>query len=366
MKRLYDIQDIEKLYDLYDWVRDMKDTPQDPIWHGEGDVFIHTKMVLSELMKQKACQDLPLDRKRCVWEAALLHDVEKRSTTRLEDERIVSPGHAKKGMQTTRKILYTEFQVSVKERERIAKLVRYHGLPLWALEKPNPAKAVIQASLETDTELLAVLAEADIKGRICSDKEQLLENIGFFKELCLENDCWGKPKSFPSKWSIFNYFNKENASIDYVPFDDFKFEVVLLSALPGTGKDTHVAKNYKNWFMISLDDIRRKNKIDPTDKKGNGRVVQMAKEQAKVYMRKGESFVWNATNITRDLRSQLIGLFTSYGGKVIIDYLEVPYKQMLIQNKSRDHILPDSVIHRMLDKWDVPQDFEAHEVRWYK
>ena len=320
-------------------------------------------MVLEELVKLEHYETLSEERKRVVWEAALLHDVEKRSTTKEENGRIISPGHAKKGMQTARKLLYKEFAADNTERECISKLVRYHGLPLWALEKPNPAKAVIRASLECDTKLLAMLAEADIKGRVCEDASLMLENIAFFKELCIENDCWGKAKEFGSPWSVFNYFNKEDATPEYIPFDNFKFEVVLLSALPGTGKDTHVRKTYKDWSVISLDDIRRQNNIDPTDKKGNGRVVQIAKEQAKVYMRRGESFVWNATNITRDLRGQLVSLFMKYGGKVIIDYLEVPYKQMIKQNKNRDHAIPGVIINRMLNKWDVPQDFEAHEIR---
>ena len=34
----------------------------------------------------------------------------------------------------------------------------------------------------------------------------------------------------------------------------------------------------------------------------------MAKEEARTYLRKGQDFVWNATNITRQMRAQLIDL----------------------------------------------------------
>jgi len=43
-------------------------------------------------------------------------------------------------------------------------------------------------------------------------------------------------------------------------------------------------------------------------------------------MRKKQNFVWNATNITAQLRGQLIDLFTSYGGRVKVVYVEVTYK----------------------------------------
>lgn len=64
-----------------------------------------------------------------------------------------------------------------------------------------------------------------------------------------------------------------------------------MSALPGTGKDFFIKKNYPNVPVISLDNIRRENKISPTDKKGNGQVIQMAKEQARVFLRKKETFI---------------------------------------------------------------------------
>ena len=47
-----------------------------------------------------------------LFAVAMLHDVEKRSTTKREiqggKERIVSPNHAKKGEYTARTLLYTE------------------------------------------------------------------------------------------------------------------------------------------------------------------------------------------------------------------------------------------------------------------
>lgn len=86
---------------------------------------------------------------------------------------------------------------------------------------------------------------------------------------------------------------------------------------------------------MSLNNIRRENKISPTDKKKNGWVIQTAKEKTKEMMRIKQSFVFNATNITIDMRSKWISLFTDYGGRVKIIYLEVPYKQLISQNYNK-------------------------------
>jgi predicted kinase len=79
-------------------------------------------------------------------------------------------------------------------------------------------------------------------------------------------------------------------------------------------------------------------------------------------MRKGHSFVWNATNITRQMRSQLIDLFTSYGGRVTIVYIEAPYRKLLEQNHNRDSKIPEAAIENMINKLEVPTLLEAYDV----
>lgn len=162
----------------------------------------------------------------------------------------------------------------------------------------------------------------------------------------------------------FHYFNTENSYVDYVPFEDFKCEVIMLSGLPGMGKDHYIQSLKTDTPVVSLDAIRRKRKISPTDKSGNGRVVQIAKEEARSYLRKGQNFVWNATNITQQMRSQLVELFLSYGAKVKIVYIEKPYELWRSQNRNREYPLPENVLDKMLGKLEIPQLTEAHEVEY--
>ena len=347
----------------FDWIKNMQGIPQDPVFHAEGDVAIHTQMVLAALENLEEYQQLPVTDQHLLWAAALLHDVEKRSTTVLElDGSITSKGHAKKGAITTRNILYREVPTPFITREQICGLVRFHGLPLWAMEKTDAAKSVIEASLQVDTRLLALLATADVLGRICNDQNELLYKIGLFKELCLENDCWGKNRFFKTSNAKFQYFHREDGYPDLVPFDEFGSHVVMLSGLPGAGKNTFVYTHYNDWTIVDLDDIRRENKIAPTDKSGNGKVIQIAKEQARVCLRQKKNFIWNATNITKSIREQLINLFTTYKAFVELVYIEVPYKKLHSQNLNREAAIPGKVLEKLISKLDVPARTEAHEV----
>ncbi|MBN9298458.1 MAG: AAA family ATPase [Filimonas sp.] len=365
MEQIFKNKEWSVLEHTYEWVRDMAKVPQDALHHAEGNVAIHTQMVLAALEADATYQQMPTATKEILWTAGLMHDIEKRSTAVHEpDGRITSHGHARKGEMSVRQILYRDLQVPFAIREQIAALVRYHGLPLWILEKPDPLKALLLTSLRLDTTLLYCLAKADMEGRICTDKAGMLERVAFFKAYCEENDCVGKTKVFSNEQARFHYFNSDETYTDYVPFDDLKSEAIIMSGLPGMGKDHYIKQRYKDYPVISLDDIRRKHKLDPLDKAATGWVVQEAKEQARVYLRKGAPLVWNATNITAQMRSQLVALFASYKARVKIVYIETGYKEWIMQNKAREYALPQSALDKMLSKLEVPQLHEAHEVEY--
>ncbi|MFK8005732.1 MAG: AAA family ATPase [Saprospiraceae bacterium] len=358
--KIIENKDWQNVRNSFSWIQDMEKVPQDKIHHAEGDVATHTKMVVEALLNLTEFQKLEEQEKEVLFAAALLHDVEKRSTTVHEsDGRITSKGHARKGEFTARTILYKDIPSPFGIREAVTKLVRNHGLPIWIFEKENPKKTLLQTSLEVNLAHLAILAKADMLGRICQDQSEMLYQIQLFEEFCKEQGCFGKKKKFGSDLGRYQFFQKEKESPDYVPFEKNTFEVIMLSALPGTGKDFFIKENYKNVPVISLDAIRRENKISPTDKKRNGQVIQIAKEQARVFLRKKETFIWNATNITRNLRTPLISLFQSYGAKTKLIYLEVPYQKLMQQNRNRDFPVPQKVLEKMISKLEIPSIWEA-------
>lgn len=347
----------------FDWVKRMQKVPQDALYHAEGNVAVHTQMVLEALIKQPAYKALQPQEQEILWAAALLHDVEKFSTTVTEpDGRITSNGHARKGALKARQVLYRDVPAPLAIREQIAGLVRYHGLPLWTFDKADPAKAVITAAIEVNTAWLALLARADVLGRLCADQQEMLYRIDCFEALCQEQQCWGMARKFATDEAKIYYLRHEEAYAGYVPFGEPGGEVILMSGLPGAGKDSYIEQHYRSLPMVSLDDIRRESGILPTDKAANGRVVQQAREQARVYLRKGQPFVWNATNITRQMRMQLIDLFMSYRMRVHIVYIEVPYTQLHARNANREAVVPALAIEKMIDKLEVPAAWEAHQV----
>ncbi|HIK08622.1 MAG TPA: AAA family ATPase [Trichormus sp. M33_DOE_039] len=379
--------DWQQLEREFDWLRSLAYCPQNPGYHAEGDVLIHTKLVCEALVKLPQWQTLPATERSVLFAAALLHDVAKPATTQIAtDGAISSKGHVLQGAKMAQDILW-DLQVPFREREAVVALVKYGSLPLWFWDKPNPEKAVIKTSQIIRCDLLSLLAEADVRGRYCDDQAQLLERIAFFREYAQEIDCFHQARAFPSAHSRFIYFQKEDGNPDYAAYDDTRLEVVMMSGLPGAGKDTWIQANLPDWPVISLDELRQKMKIAPDEEQGA--VVNAAKTLAKEYLRAGQSFVWNATNISRQLRGSLIRQFANYQAKIRIVYLEAPWEELLTRNRDRQRCavgvseavaslqasasrreahrianVPEKVLYKMKSRLEVPDITEAQAVDW--
>jgi putative nucleotidyltransferase with HDIG domain len=342
----------------YAWVKPLRDCPQDPEWHAEGNVYIHTKMVADALVDLAGFKALNGEEKEILLFAALLHDVAKPQCTYTdEDGRIVSPRHAKVGEKVARDLLW---DMDLTKRELVCSLVRLHGLPLWSLDKINPNRSVIEASLRVKNEWTYLLSTADVLGRICTDQADLLDKLEYFKELCIENECFSGEKVFHNAHSQFKFFLK-NEVYPPILFDDSLFTMVLLSGIAGSGKDTY---SYKlNLPIVSLDAIRQQLKIKPNDKSGQSKVIQEAYLQAKTHAGKRQSFVWNSTNITEEVRSKLINLIAPYNPYVKIVYIETSRENVY---KSRHETIPAIVLEKMYRILEVPTRNEAHEVEYIR
>jgi hypothetical protein len=279
-----------------------------------GDVHVHTRLVVEALLADPAWQNLERTERESLFWAALLHDVAKPACTRIEaDGRVTPPGHSRRGQIMARPIL-GGMGVPFGQREQICHLVTHHQLPFFLIERERPEHRAHLISYQTRCDLLAILAAADARGRVCPDAARLLDNIALFTELCREGCCLLQPKAFASPHSRFLYFRLEHRTADCEAFDDWENEATLLSGLSGSGKDTWLAANAGGREVISLDDLRENLDVDPAGPQGA--VIAAAREQARTLLRTKRPFVWNATNISRQLKTQLIDLFADYKAKV--------------------------------------------------
>ena len=354
----------------------MSRTHQDSFYHAEGDVWTHTKQVCEELLKQEDFHLLPMDEKQALFLAALLHDVGKVYTTRLEGEKLVSPNHALIGSKVAREYLWQVLGIcgtmqQQQFRETVCNLIRYHSFPPNAIDDPDNKLKLLSIAANGQTcpmfniKLLCLLCRADALGRKCRDnnnRARMFEQVLLCEELAKEHDCYSDPFVFPSDHTRYSYLSGRNVLPEIELYDDTWGEVVLMSGLPGSGKDTWIRENIPHLPMISLDEIRRENNISPTA--NQSKVVEIARERAKGLLRKKQPFVWNATNLSPLIRAKQIKLFTQYHASVKIVYLETQLEEQLLRNASRKNTVPESTILHMAKDLILPEVKEAHKVEW--
>ena len=349
------------MLDTFSWINDLKGCPQHPVRHAEGDVWIHVHMVCEAMAALPAWRELPEHERQLLFAAALLHDVAKPVCTRVDAEGAISSrGHSWRGAVRARQILWRR-GVPFADREQVAALVRHHLVPFFLADSENPRRHAIEVSQTARCDWLGILAESDARGRTCPDPDKLLTQISLFREHSAEAGCLTRPYSFASDHARFLYFRDAARQPDSPAHEEFACDVVLMSGLPGAGKDFWIRKN-ASAEVISLDALRHELGVAPSDPQGL--VLNRAKELAREHLRAKRPFVWNATNLSRHVRGECVRLFHDYGARVRIVYVEANPERLFAQNRQRRKKVPESVIERLLDKWEVPDRTEAHQVDW--
>ena len=368
----------------YDWERlreialfrslaeKMEKTPQNLVWHGEGDVWTHTKMVCGALCGLADFRMLPEDGRNALALAALLHDVGKILCTRMLDGVPASPHHALIGAMFSRRLLWTEFGLcgedkKMRFREAVCLLIAYHTQPVHLFEREEGQISALR--IAADGELapcfslrsLCLLGEADELGRVCADQRARLDQVELTRELAREAGCFLSPYPFASARTARALFKGGSVWPDQEMFDPSWGEVILLCGLPGTGKDHWCQIHRPDLPTVSLDDWRRRLKLTSRDEQG--RAVQAAREEAREYLRRKQPFIWNATCLTA-MRGRQIDLFEDYGARSRIVYLETEWQENLRRNAARQAQVPESVIADMLSNLCPPRRFEAQAVEW--
>lgn len=378
---------IEYLGDVFPLLKEFRNTPQDPIWHAEGDVHTHTDMVLHELYQIfNTEQFIPTPEQRQILIlAALLHDIAKPITTTTDENgRVRAKKHEEIGLNyLSFRIL--ELELPTDSVIEILNLVGYHQKPKLLVIKGEPRHEYLKLAKLVDYELMYWLEIADMKGRICQDlEEQLLyldEYISITKEELTKPFRYHLSDIPASAEPEVRYYRNvvghsliAHGVVDsleqahsklYEPSQKYS-TFVMIVGISGTGKSTLANYGYPNYHIVSLDKIRGLFNQGPRlrSKEMEGKVIQEAKQMLKTAFHHKVNVVLDATNLRRELREQILTIAENYGALTKIHVLMKPKSQIIKQNKQRVAEIPEEVIEQQIAKFQLPHANEAHIV-WY-
>ncbi len=144
------------------------DVPQDPEWHPEGDVFVHTRLTVDRA--RELIDELAYPRQVTVMLAALAHDFGKPATTEFIDGRLRSRGHEGAGVALAESFLARINMHTIdgyNVRAQVISLVREHLKPGEFFKKRDEVGegAFRRLARRCEPDLLYRVAKADSLGR---------------------------------------------------------------------------------------------------------------------------------------------------------------------------------------------------------
>lgn len=371
------------------------DTPQDPGWHAEGNVLIHTGMVLDALYElletRPEAAAITGHRRTALILGAALHDIAKPATTReMEIQgvlRIAAPRHEMRG-RSELLLPLMGLGLAWQTLELILDLVGYHITPKRLVVKQRERGAYLRLARAADPELLYWLELADMIGRRCDDQATQVEHIEMFGLFAREHAAWRRFGDEAPRWRAmfgealgelplaarelgYGHFLADlHAGVITQPEEgiarSFRFregvpELVLTVGPSGAGKSTWIDRHLADHTCVSLDEIRAE-LGDRSDQSQNAKVRQIARERLREGLRRKAKLVWDATSLHRDHRDAVTNIARDYGALVTLVGFPRSVQEYHQRNRDRATPVPAAVLDRQLAAMQWPEAGEAH--RW--
>lgn len=381
---------LDALEPTFPLIGQLADTPQDPEWHAEGNVRIHTEMVIAEAYKLSAQLDPDSERVQALILSAALHDIGKALVTREEEingkVRITSPRHAATGRSYAAPLLPL-LGLPQLTNQRIMAGIGHHHDPRKMLTRDAKQSRYWRLSRVAEAKMIYLLELADTSGRINAGPDaHISETNELFKLAAEEAGIWETQNPY-ADWDATiaeQLANESAAALGYVraaarrqfetgqiftpeeaiakthPYRGNFAELVVMCAPSGSGKSQWIDQHLPEHSRISLDTIREEltGRRDRMNKEGQ--VMQLAKKRLREALAAKQKIVWDATSLRTDGRSIILGLGHDYHALTTIVAFATPPALLFQRNKKRKHQIPTAVIERQLANMEWPNAYEAH------
>lgn len=342
----------------------LKECEQNPVWHAEGNAYIHTRKAVEaaeKLILDERFRDLDA---KIAMMAVLFHDIGKGVTTEFKNGAWHAYGHEAAGEKIARRILWDS---PLHERELICSCVRNHMRILRFADSKNVLKDMVLASDE-----FAFRWDYQLFVKMCDNYAcEMADELEFYKDMRKLDTLYDIAENlgithgkfhlklttsdklvFGHKFDWNNPLAADNRPIMYV-----------LIGLPGAGKSTWCEKTKLD--TVSRDAIRAElgycnegDKVvlspeqeDEVTKVFNERLVKLLSEKKNVIV--------DNLNLKKKYRAALKEVVKGLNVRVTYVYMESPSLDTNIQRRPTFEF---GVIDKMTETLDWPSRDEYDEL----
>ena len=141
-------------------------------------------------------------------------------------------------------------------------------------------------------------------------------------------------------------------------------KVILMVGVPGSGKST-LAKEYAEKYsaeILSSDKIREElfGSEEPQEK--NWLIFKILYERGRKFLDEGKNIIIDSTNVDRKTRKTVFRNFQDYTYEKVAVVKNIDIKEAKKRNRNRDRFVPEEVIEKFQEKFQMPTLEEFDEV----
>lgn len=387
---------LETLGGEYSILERMAETPQEPEWHGEGNVLVHTDLVLGEMESMlrpggEAAHVTGMRRLGLVL-GGLLHDLGKVFTTHQREiggrVRIVSPNHPARG-RSWWALHHHRLELPVEVVDTVLALIGHHHDPRRVVASDGGAAAYRKLARHCDLELVYLLELADLRGREAANQETELEHLEWFRLQAMEHGMWQNPEPWQDwrehvervlagesqevqRLALAEGIRQAEEGLIFTPHEavaksyawrkrgGMPGELVVLCGLSGAGKSSWIRAHLPGHAVVSLDEWRERIGGRRANHGREGEVLQAARAELREHLRQARPVVWDATSLRRDQRAPVVQLGLDYHAWVQIVCVSTPLAEIRRRQALRTEAPPAAVLEKQVERCEWPFAAQAH------
>lgn len=126
-------------------------------------------------------------------------------------------------------------------------------------------------------------------------------------------------------------------------------KILVMVGVPASGKSTwarNYTENRPNWVILSSDAIREELDTDDVFATLRSRLIDA--------LNANHNVIVDATNVSRKNRRSYIDIARKHKAAIEAIVFATPYEECLRRNASRDRVVPEAAIYRMVSRWEIP------------
>jgi putative nucleotidyltransferase with HDIG domain len=335
-------------------------------FHGEGDVATHSQMVLDAANETVDTAGLSGRAAELLRLSALLHDVGKPATTvEVAPCRFASPRHAEVGATIVNELFDSEPALrrrGLADRAAVFAAVRAH-MWCWHPERVSLGAAVRTAHL-VDLDLLRHLWAADAVGRVCADRDALVDQVDWaaavldelvgttagapwplIADVCDPYELEPRVRRSVLRAVVTGRVTSAGAAAAHIAACERGgngARIVWMCGPPGSGKSTWAATFADRYDaeVLTVSGARRRDR-DLSKARNRRRLGEL--------VAKGATVVVDATHIDRDSRDRLCVLADRYDAPLDCVLVDTPTSVCVSRqtHRARGTAVPAAAIRRM-------------------